>query len=234
MTHNGIISSFTTELLKTKSNQDFNNRYKYGIACDSYVYIFFNIESIKNFKQVLKDNIFNKPGDIFEVYVLFNLDIIYHRPLHFHNFDKKTVDLFDIDLEIQDLNNALSSNISEAEKGYISASLNQINDIYEVQSKLSEYFGENVFINSFSVTEDVTNKMKLNIGIPLNIYDRINTIRSNTNGTITVNNLKESLKYFHFRIYNTEEYRFSELHSVKDGINLDDSKQLISQFSKYS
>ena len=234
MTNIGTISSFTTEILQTKSNNDFNNRYKYGVACASSSSGAFSIESIKSFKQVLKDNIFNKPRDFFEVYILFDLDIIYHRPLHFHNFDKKMTDLFDIDLEIQDLNNSLSSDISEAEKEDIRVSLNQINDIYEVQSHLSEYFGGNVFINNFSFTEDVTNKMKLNIGIPLNIYDRINAIRSNTNGTITVNNLKESLRYFHFRIYNTEETRFSDLRSVTDRIDLDDSKKLISQFSKYS
>ena len=89
--------------------------------------------------------------------------------MHFHNFEKKQVDFFDMDLEIQDLNNMLSSNISEAEKENIRVSLNQINDMYDVQSKLSEYFGANVFINSFSVTEDLTNKIELNIGIPLNI-----------------------------------------------------------------
>ena len=229
MSNFGTYVTFLTLRKPIKNNNLFDEIYIYQILNKNNI----NIRAIESFKKILSKKVFNKQDDFFEVYIMFDFEIEYFEKIDFQILESNVIEFADADVEIEEIKDLLQGEISSFERDRTEKCLSIINKIKEIENSLSEYFKDKIYVNTIHFEESITDKIKLNIGIPIGKYQEKFVIQRNAIDNLNVIKYEFDLTTFWFKVYNPCRDRFKEVLVSKKDIELNNESSLLAAFSKF-
>lgn len=230
MSNFGTYTTFLTLKKPVKNNNLFDEIYNYEIINKNSI----NIDAIRSFKNILSENVFNKQDDFFEVYIMFDFEIEYFEKIDFQILESNVIEFADVDPEIEEIKKSLQGEVSSFERARLEEALSIVNKMKAIEKSLSEYFEDQIYIDTVYFEESVTDKIKLNIGIPISKYQENIVIQRNAIDNFNVIKCKYDLTKFWFKIYNPCRDRFKKLIFSRKEIELNNKDYLMEIFYNFN